>query len=249
MITLIVPAYTSGPNLKRTIDSCSEVCDETVVVSTVLYDDDILDIKSIASKVVELPWNYVFMHGFGSLYNAGSTASKNDWLMLLGVAETFAQPYFNTVEKVSHSDKRNVFRCDHVNDSNQWKRVWNRNGGTMWSGLIHEEIIGGEDGGLLFRMQDTDKVPDADCLKREAFRLLKACSYHWQYHKLRENPSLLGGTNPGWLDFVKGSTEANVSFLSSHEDLMECCLNGDRNGFLSCVEDRVLKGVGAIGCP
>lgn len=233
-MTIIIPAFGGGPNIERTIASVAGICDEVVIVSTALYDEDKEHFKRIAAKVVELPWNHVFHHGYGSVYNQGSTVAKNDWLLLLGVAETWAETRIKPRILLT-ANSNAVFRCDHVNDPCRWKRIWNRTGGTQWSGIIHEEIVGGAEGGLMFRMQDTDKVPPTDPLKGEVFRWVKALSYNHLYDVLLNHPERLGGASPNWLKFVAGAKESIVAFVDEHRKMLNACLAGDQKQFIELV--------------
>jgi hypothetical protein len=181
------------------------------------------------------------------MMNQGTIAAKNDWLLLFGVAETLAESYTDIPAKLSQSANNCIFRCCHENDPNQWKRIWNRTSNSRWSGLIHEEIIGGVDGGLLFRMQDTDKTPMADPLKQEVFRYIKTLSYNAMYHRLLHNPNQLAGTNSGWLQFVAGARESIEAFVEGHKDMLLACMDGDFPKLLGLVSDKLEAGNLAAG--
>jgi cellulose synthase/poly-beta-1,6-N-acetylglucosamine synthase-like glycosyltransferase len=247
MISLIIPAYNAGPNLQRTIDSCRHLCDDVVIIATNPYEDDAQLIMESCNSVAWLNWNHVFLHGFGDMMNSGTPIAKNDWILLLGVAETVAEAKCDIHQKLNSSESKMVFRCDHHNDAHTWKRIWNRSGGTHWSGLIHEEIVGGETGPVIFRMQDTPKEQHPDPLRNEVFRYIKTCSYNVNYQKLRKNPDLLGGTDKGWLEFVKGTEDSNESFISLHQDLIDAAMEGDFPRFEKCVEGRLAVGRTASG--
>jgi len=240
-ITLVVPSYGGGPNIERTIASVSGVCDEVVIVSTALFPEDVDHFKKIANKVVELPWNFVFLHGYGSLNNQGTAVSSNDWLLLFGTGETLAEQY-RDMKSLTASRAQTVFRCNHVNDPYTWKRMWNRQSGSHWSGIIHEEIVQGVDGGVVFRMQDTDKSPRENKLQQDAMRWVKALSYNHLYHELILRPERVGGASHQWLKFVAGAREYIEKFVSDHNDMMQHCLTGDLGAFLAAVEKR---GAGA----
>jgi glycosyltransferase involved in cell wall biosynthesis len=245
--SLVIPSYGGGPNIERTISSCRDVCDEVIIISAALFESDVAHFKTIANQVIELPWNFVFLHGFGSLHNQASNYAKNDWLLLLGVAETLAQEYMPLNDVLRNSGADLVFRCNHANDPHTWKRIWNRAGGPMWSGIIHEEIAMGKEGQILFRMQDTEKVPDADAFRNEVRKYIKTCSYHWLYEQLARKPERLGATNAGWLDFVNGSIEAREVFLNEHADLLQAAIEGDKEAFLKGVETRLNAQQAATG--
>ena len=247
MISLIIPAFTGGPNLERTIESCRGLCDDVVIISTALFDDDFDDMKKTGATVVIRPWNFVFLHGFGPLYNQGTEAAKNNWLMLLGVAETMAEEYCGIHQRLKASLDDGIFKCDHVNDPNKWKRVWNRNGRTMWSGIIHEEISFGRDMEVIFRMQDTEKTPHADPFRNEVFRYIKALSYNYLYERLLLDPSRLGGTNHGWIDFVNRERDSITGYCDEHREMLNTCIAGDKNKFLGLVGARLDAGDRASG--
>lgn len=246
-LTLVIPSFGGGPNIERTIHSCREVCDETIIISTALFPEDVAHFKKIADKVVELPWNFTFLHGHGSLHNQATNQAKNDWLLLFGVAETLAQEYMPLNDVLRNSGNDLVFRCNHVDDHHTWKRIWNRSGGPMWSGIIHEEIAMGKEGQILFRMQDTEKVPDPDPFRTEVRKYVKSTSYHFLYEKLARHPEQLGATNAGWLDFVNGSIEAREVFLTEHADLLQAAIEGDKDAFLKGVETRLNARQAASG--
>ena len=246
MISLIIPAYSAGENIERTIHSVEGTCDDVVIISTAPYKDDAESLQKLGT-VIQLPWNHVFLHGFGDMMNQGSAFAKNDWLLLFGVAETLAEPYGDMIAATQSSPPNHVFRCSHTNDVNQWKRIWNRTSGVRWSGLIHEELDGGDDRGLLFRMQDTDKIPHSDPVRNEVFKYIKTLSYNAMYHRLLLNPDQLAGTNDGWLGFVRGAKESIEAFIEKHEAMLDACMCGDFNQLQSLVIDGMNSGKKASG--
>lgn len=246
MISLVIPAYSAGPNIERTIKSVEGLCDDVVIISTAPFKEDVGELNKLGT-VVELPWNHTFLHGFGSMMNEGSRSAKNDWLLLFGVAETFAESFRDVKAVLRDSPFDSVFRCSHANDIHTWKRIWNKQSGSHWSGLIHEEIVGGSDKGLLFRMQDTEKEPEADPVKQEVFRFLKTLAYNAMYHRLLHNPDQLGGADSGWLRFVNGAKESIEGFCLEHKDMLNACMCGDFNQLLKLVEDKVNAGQKAHG--
>lgn len=233
-ITLVIPSYGGGVNVERTIESCRHVCDETIIISTALFDEDRQHFRRIADKVVELPWNFTFLHGHGELHNQATAMAKNDWLLLLGTAETFAEPLMPVAETLVSANPREMFRCNHHNDPHSWKRVWNRTSGVHWSGIMHEELTGGDDGRLLFRMQDTEKTPSLDAFKDEARRWIKSLSYQVLYRELLHHPERLGAASSGWLKFVKGGD--CLQFCEDNKQMISACIEGDLLRFLKLVE-------------
>lgn len=239
-VSLIIPAFSYGPALERTVESCKGISDDLVIISTAFWEKDRESMLRLTPKVVQLDWNYTMLNGFGEMMNRGTSSAKNDWCLLFGVGETFNRELRPFLRILESAPERHVFTCDHINDQNRWKRVWNRQSGVRWSGLIHEELVGGTDGGLLFRMLDTEKPPRPDPVEQEALHFMKTCLYHWQYKRLREErEAVLGGTNRGWLGFVDGSKEANEEFLDRHSSMVSAMLCGDLEGFLALVRASV----------
>lgn len=238
-LSLIIPAFSYGPALERTVKSVQPYSDDLVIISTAFWEKDREAMKRITDKVVILDWNYTMLNGFGEMMNRGTGFTKNDWCLLFGVGETLQKEHKPLLQVLESSDQSKVYTCDHENDVNRWKRIWNKRSGAHWSGLIHEEIVGGNTGDLLFRMLDTPKEPREDVVEQAALGFIKGILYHWQYKRLREErESVIGGTNRGWLPFVDGSKEANEAFLEKHAPMVECLLSGDLERFLHLVELR-----------
>lgn len=236
MLTLVIPSYAGGENIERTIRSVP-MADDLVIISTALFAEDEDHFHSLTSKVVTLPWNYVFHHGFGAQSNQGTAIAKNDWLLLFGVGETLAE-YGSILIPLQQAAAHVVFKCWHHNDVHHWRRVWNRTGGTQWHGVIHEDIVGGSDGGLLFRMQDTEKTPFADVYKQETLRFMKLLSYHYLYHEVLIHPERLGRSN-GWHGFIQSARQSFEATLLVYRRMIDACLAGDKQTFLDLVREDV----------
>lgn len=247
-ISLIIPCCGGNvANFQRTADSAKGVCDEVVAITTCLFDEDLEAIRTVANKVVELPWNYTFLHGFGDMHNQASDKARNDWLILLGVGETIHSGHEQIRMTLPRAPIHAIHQAWHVNDPNRWSRAWNRRGGPRWGGIIHETVRGGQEAGVLFEMRDTDKVPSGDKLRDEAMRYLKTCLYNHLYQKLLNDNSLLGYTDPGWINFVNGARESITAFCHEHEDLISCAIAGDRERFIATVFGRIEAKLSASG--
>lgn len=245
MLSLIVPCYSAGPDLTRTVESTRGLCDDVVIISTAIFDDE--PEMARHGRVVSLPWNFVFQHGFGELHNQGTAAARNDWLLLFGVAETFAEPYVDIAGTLKASPPDRQYRCNHCDDPNTWNRIWNKNGPCRWSGLIHEDIVGGIDGGVIFRFADTHKTPHRPEFEMEVLRYVKLVAYQNAYLELIQNPSRLGGTHPSWLRHLEGSKKGLWDFAHDHFDLLFCARTGDKRGFIAGVKKRFEEGKRASG--
>lgn len=252
-LTLVIPAFSYGPALERTWESCQHVCDDLVIISTAFWEKDLDAMRKLTPKVVVLDWNYTMLNGFGEMMNRGTGDAKNEWCLLLGVGETFEKEHLPFLENVNGAPKRSVMFCDHEGDKHQWGRIWNKNSDCHWSGYIHESIIGKPGmpqfvhGPTVFRMRDTHKEPREDIYEQKALEFLKPILYHWQYKRLRET-RWLGGTDPGWLGFVDGSKEANDDFIAKHRPMIDCVISGDLGGFLNLVKEAVDAEQKPTGC-
>lgn len=246
-ISLVIPTCGGNiDNFNRTVESARSVCDDVVAVSTCLFEDDLQALKDTGATVVELPWNYTAIHGFGAMHNEGHAACKHDWIVLLGVSETIHSGHEKIRETLSLTDPRNIFECWHINDPHRWGRVYNRRV-SAWSGGIHEEVKGGVICDTLFEMRDTPKTPFSDPFKTEAIKHLKGVLYNMRYKVLLDDPSSLGGTNEGWILFVRGAADSINAFLSDNADLVEAAKSGDRQAFLDGVRRRMDAEKPAVG--
>jgi len=233
-------------NLIRSIKSVEPWCDETFIVWQPLFEDDEEEIRSVASKVAVVDWNYVFHRGYGALPNVGAEHIKNPWLLYLGVAETIAEEYQDINKLLADSSREMIYRVDHHNDANRWNR-WYAPQYTKYSGIMHESTTAGPVGAIIARMQDTEKTPLADPLKNECLKYFKACSYNFLYRCLLEDNSRLGATDSGWIQFVNGAKESILDFCAKHSDLLEPAIYGDRQGFIDGVKRRMDAGKEARG--
>jgi hypothetical protein len=245
LLSLIVPWWGGNPApLKRTIDSVRGICDKIIVVHQPLFDDDREVAESLADKVVTTDWNEVAKEtGFAALPNIGAASANGPWLLLLGTGETWAESHGNTQEILSKANPKTMFRTWHEGDVHFWKRVWHKDSGVHFSGPIHEELIGGDEGPLLFRMQDTAKEKHEVSFRNECLRWFKNIVYHSGYYTLLHRPELRGGCNEGWLNFVAGARESIEDFVDTNKDLMEAAWEGDRDAFYEGVNLRMNDGI------
>lgn len=247
----VIPWFGGHPdNLRRTVDSMRPVCDEVLVVHQSLFDSDRDVARSIADKVEVTDWNCVFgPEGYGGLPNKHGQ-SQCEWMLLLGVGETIAGQYKPIREVLRNSPMNVVWRCDHLNDTNTWGRIWRPSSGVSWKGVIHEEAGGGSNGSVIFRMQDTDKEPHSDPFVNECLKWMKVTSYDHQYYRLGDSAQwqpegsagkvpLLGYTNRGWLTFCAGSKEARFDKQREWADLIGPGVSGDRESFYAAVRHRM----------
>ena len=248
LLTTLIPWFGGSLEpLKRTIESTKGIADETLVVHQQLFDEDAERVRSVADKVQTVPWNAVFTHGFGWLANQHQLAAGK-WILLLGTAETIAEEYYPIRKMLEGADIRTTFRCNHLNDTNDWHRIWCPASGVSYGGVIHESVGGGhKPGPIIFRMQDTPKEPPDDPFHAEVFRWKKTTSYNFLYRRLLRDPSQLSYTDPGWLNFVRGAADSIEGFCEEHRDLIDAAVSGDRQAFLDGVRSRMDAEKPAVG--
>lgn len=258
-LSLIIPCFSGNDeNIRRTIDSCFRPlpdfpnilpCDDLVIIHSSIFPEDKESLLQLTRKVVVVDWNFLFIHGFGAWMNMGTPLAQNDWCLLLGVSETIAEMSHQLMFDLPLFLPDAMFRCNHDNDPNTWKRIWNKTSGVHWSGLIHEELVGGRESSVVFRMQDYDKTPHPDPFHNEVFKWMKVLTYAWNYYKLMEHPELLGGTNVWWLDsFIAGAKDTIRQKIIDHQDMINVCLSGDLPKFLDLVREKMDEGKKPAGC-
>lgn len=231
LLSLVCPWFGGHPqNLRRTIESVNGICDHIIVVHQKMFDDDteLLYNEFPGCDIVVTDWNEVIQHGYGGLPNMGNA---KPWRMLLGVGETVAQQHKDIRQALRDADYSYVFQCNHHNDIHRWNRIWSPHKGNHYSGLIHEDVFGNY-GGLLFRMQDTDKLPLANHYRNDVLKWFKACSYNILYRRLLNNPEEIAHTDRGWLEFVKGAADSINAFCDKQKDMVDACIDGDREKFI-----------------
>lgn len=246
-LCLLIPWLGGNPEtLRKTLRSYDGICDQTLVVHQKLFDEDTEVAHQFADKVEVLDWNTVFQKGWGDLPNHHGQSSCN-WMMLQGVGEHFAEQYRPMRETLDAASPRTVFYCDHVNDPNRWGRIWNPSSGVHWKAWIHEQASDSQDGGTIYRFQDTDKEKHKDEFVNECLRWYKTVGYHFAYLQLIERPEELGYCDRGWLAFSQGAKESILAFCEEHADLIAAGKSGDRQAFYNGVYRRMEADKPAVG--
>lgn len=240
MISLLVPWWGGGlAPLKRTIDSCSGIVDEVVIVHQKLFNEDAEAVRSLTPKIATTNWNETFEHGFGHMTMQGVPLCNGPWILWLGTGETIAEQFVPIRQFLSSAKNRElVYRVSHHNDSNLWQRFFCPSAGNIVSGLIHEDV-NGEQSNVIARFQDTPKESSGDPFKDEVLKWYKVVVYNWNYLRLGNNPSELGNTHPGWMAFVRGAWDGIVKFCDDNSDLIEAGKSGDREAFYAGVRRRM----------
>jgi len=206
MISLITPTQGNVVALERTIKSLLGFCNEFVVGSVMVFDDDKLALKELAEKypikIVDLPFNYIYKNGFSETLNTLANAAKNKWVLYLNVSEIMA-----SIPIVDISDEYNCYYIDHGQEKHRWFRLYNKEE-MKWSGLIHEEIVGNHRPfhKPIFRFADTEKDQD-NKFKAAVFNDIKEMVYWKQLMRIVDEPEVLGATSEGWVHFAKENYE------------------------------------------
>lgn len=215
-ITLVTMGQGNPIALKRTIECFKDVVDEIVFGDLLIFDQDREIIsrytKEYNFRIVKLPFNYIFQHGFAATLNQLAEHAHNDWILFMNVAEVMDGDF---PIKAQMSEEYNCYLFDHATEPHRWCRFYDRRE-LKWAGLIHEEITGNMRlcPFNIFRMADTDKD---DCIEDKMLTFYaKVCNdvkeiVYWnQYLKLLEHPELRGNTNAYWINHAQ---EAYQSYM------------------------------------
>lgn len=200
-ITLITMGQGNPVALKRTLDSFKNVVDEIIFGDVLIFESDreIINsyLKEYNMKIVRLPFNFIFLNGFGPTLNALAEFATNDWVLYMNVSEVLDGEH---PVKEQMSKEYNCYSFDHATETHRWFRLYNRKE-LKWGGLIHEEVIG--DLRLcpfnLFRMKDTTK-DEENTFMAKVSNDVKEIVYWQQYMRLVDNPELRANTHQGWID-------------------------------------------------
>lgn len=249
MITLITLTQGNPIALQRTIKNVVEsfqgMVNEVIVGDMSVFEDDrkaILDIEPCAGEIIQckrLPFNHLFIHGFGATLNFLASYAMNNMILYLNVAEIVEK---NLVSDLINTDY-NCYKFNHATESHQWIRCYNRIQ-LEWSGRIHEEVVGvGKhkvrcSPGLLFQMADTEK--DSDPYKAAIYNDIKELVYWQQYLKLIDAPEEIGATNEGWVNYARDSYQHIKDRLQAKGKRYEAFVEGDLQKYLdNCQEFEV----------
>lgn len=213
-ITLITMGAGNVKVLGKTLESFSKVCDEVVYGDLLMFPEDREVLKSYQRQynmgVVRLPFHYIMKHGFSSLLNLLASQASNDHVIYMNTSEVIEID--NGILKTM-SPEYNCYYFDHATDPHRWYRFYNRHE-LKWSGVIHETLVGDHRPyhKPVFRMADLEKDMD-NPFKAKVLNDIKEIVYFYQYTRLVDEPQVLGGTDPGWINFAKENYESMVERL------------------------------------
>lgn len=237
MLSLITPTQGNPIALKRTIDSLKGVCDEYIIGSVCLFPDDEREIEKYATevnlKVVHLPFDYIYRNGFSSILNLLASHVTNRIACYLNVGEILSKNH-GILESIN-DEKYNSFYIDHPIEKHRWWRIFSVKD-LKWDGLLHEEIIGEYRPyhRSILTFEDTEK-DNSNALKAKCYDDVKEICYFTQLCRIVEDPSLLGATSPGWLEFAKDQYESMLIRLKAKGERWEAFKTGDYGRYMNDV--------------
>lgn len=205
MISFITPTQGNPIALKRTIDSLKGICDEFIIGSVCVFEDDQKTIESYIDeyniKIIELPFNHIYENGFSATLNLLDSFAKNDDVIYLNVGEIVESGIENVLNQMDA--QYNCYYIDHMVERHRWFRCYSKFE-MEWSGLIHEELTGEHRPYRkpLFRFADTEKDM-TNTFKAAVYNDTKEICYWRQLMRIVDEPELLGATSIGWVQFAK----------------------------------------------
>jgi hypothetical protein len=234
-ITLITMSQGNPVALKRTLESFKGVCNEIIFGDLLIFDKDREIIKEYQQdynlKIVKLPFNEIFLNGFGSTLNKLAEHATNDFVIYMNVSEVIDDSAPCNIKK-DVNEKYNCYCFNHATETHKWYRIYNRKE-LQWSGLIHEEVVGDRRGSGIpaFMMKDTEKDM-VDEFYAKVANDIKELTYHYQYIRLVDEPNVMGATNIGWLNYAKDSYESLKERLLAKGNRYQAFLTGDLQMYL-----------------
>lgn len=230
--------------LKDTLDSFKGVCNEVVYGDMLLFEEDRKILHQYKEEynidIVKLPFSYLYRYGFSSLLNNLACHSSNELILYTNTSEVIDEDY-GISDIINYSPDCNSFYFTHRTERHRWFRCYDRRY-LKWQGLIHEELQGDYRPyhKPIFMMKDLEKDMQ-DEFKARVLNSAKECVYWNQLIKLADNPSLLDGTNPGWLAFAKETYQSMKERLLQKGRQVEAFETNDLRLFLKTVYDPEFK--------
>lgn len=237
-ITLITMGQGNPVALKRTMDSFKNIVDEFVFGDQLIFESDRNIIEGYQQeynlKILDLPFNFIFNHGFSTMLNTLAAYAANDYILFMNVAEIMDGQH---PVKEQMSDDYNSYLFDHAKESHRWCRFYDRKE-LKWEGLIHEEVTGKMRlcPFNVFRMADTNKD---QCKGDEMMTFyarvcndVKEIVYWQQYMRLVEHPELRGNTHPHWIEHAKADYDHFKDRMMKKGKRYEAFLTGNLTMYL-----------------
>ena len=239
-ITLITPTQGNPVALVRTINSFAPYINEVVIGDVCVFKEDKTTIKEMAHvfsmkglpvRILPLPFNYIFLHGFAHTLNVLADYATNDFILYMNVGEVIhsGRPV------VSGDMDFNSFFITHPIEKHLWFRMYNKKE-MKWSGFIHEEIVGQSKRcpTSSFVFEDTEKDMN-DPYKAGIYNHIKEIVYFKNYLRLIDVPGEIGATNRGWVNFAAEQYGNMKERMEAKGMLYTAFLAGDSNMLSSAI--------------
>lgn len=200
--------------LRKTFESFATVCDQVIYGDLLLWEEDREIVKSYAEEfnitIVPFAFDYIYRRGFSDVLNNLSLYSTNKMVIYANTSEIIEEDY-GIVEAVKNNPDCNMFYFTHKTDPHRWYRLYNYEE-LRWSGIIHEQLKAFRADfkpyhKSIFQMADLPKDSDNE-YKSKVLDTLKEIVYFQQYVEIVDKPERLGETDPGWVEFAKGSYDS-----------------------------------------
>lgn len=223
--------------LKKTLDSLSGVVDEIIFGDLLIFEKDrnLIQLykREYNLKIVTLPFNYIFIHGFSDTLNKLAEESTNDMVIYLNCSEAIQSGKETILPTIKNNPDCNTFCFNHSTDPHHWYRIYNRKE-LKWSGVIHEQVCGDckQYPEPIFTMQDFDKDTE-DSFYSMVMNEVKELVYFNNYLKLVDQPHLIGFTNAGWVQFVKDGYHSFIERLHKKGNRYEAFITGNYEMFMN----------------
>jgi hypothetical protein len=220
--------------LGETFQSFSSICDEIVYGDLLLWEEDRKILEEYKDryniKIVPLPWNALFKHGFSHILNELAANATNDMVVYANCSEVIEKD-FGASEAIYMNEECNAFFFTHGKEHHRWFRCYNRNE-LEWSGLIHEQLKGEYRPyhKSIFQFADLEKDMD-NSYKAKVLNLLKEYTYFQQYVKIVDHPELLGETDPGWVTFAKADYASFKERMERRPEVYRAIQQGNKFAF------------------
>jgi hypothetical protein len=235
-ITLVTMGQANPKALRKTLNSFRDVVDEVIFGDLLIFGDDRTIIQAYREefilKIVEYPFNYIFMNGFAATLNSLATYATNDWILYMNVSEVMDGDH---PIKAQMSEDYNCYSFDHAVDPHRWFRLYNKKE-LHWSGLIHEEVVGDERRCPfnVFRMKDEEKDLD-DPFKAKVANDVKELCYWEQFRELVEQPELRATTHPGWIQHAEEAYQSHMDRMAAKGKRWQAFKEGNLTMYLEDV--------------
>ena len=240
-ITLLTMGAGNVIVLEETLKSFvrSGICNEVIYGEMLLFPSEDMEIingykEGYNLKSIKFPFNYILKNGFSAILNELASHATNDLVVYANTSEVIGED-MGITDIVSSNPDCNAFYFAHRSENHRWFRMYNRKD-LYWSGRIHEELQGNFKPyhKPIFYMEDREKDLQ-DSFKAKVLNDFKEITYWHQLMKIVDEPTSLGGTNEGWVQFAKDTYDNMKKRISEKSGRYEMALAGDYEGYMNNV--------------